>query len=519
LHQRGTAIALGNIRVALGRRWSFARCGMAAVLIAFAATADRLMERPSNDDASSTPTPPSPAPATPRRPSAGRRGLGTVIAVASLIGLAALAWYLTHRPPEGAPGAAGAAASGASVATGDRAAAGGGPGGGPGGGGPGGAGGGRGNRGGPASAVGVAVAARADLPVVLDALGTVTPVVTVTVRPQVSGVITQVLFSEGEIVRKGQLLATIDARSFEIALQQAIGARQRDEAQLDSARVQLQRYQTLLNQDSIARQDVDTQAALVKQLEGTLVIDRANEGTARLNLGYSRIVAPVAGRVGLRTIDSGNYIGAGDANGVAVITQLAPIDVAFSVPQDRVPEVQASVAAGAKLAVAAFDRTRTKKLDDGTFMTLDNQVDVQTGTVKAKARFANPAATLFPNQFVNVRLLLRSVDNAVVVPVTALRHGPSGDFVYVINDDRTVSVRAVERGVSTNETIALTKGLEVGERVVTEGGDRLKDGARVQLPSDRPASGAAGGRRGASGASEPASGGQRQRRQRPVEGG
>jgi len=452
-----------------------------------------------------------------------------VIAVASLIGLAALAWYLTHRPPEGGagPGTASAAAAGGSASSGDRSAGGGpggggagggGQGGGPGGGGPGGAGGGRGGRGAPPSAVGVAVATRADLPVVLDALGTVTPVVTVTVRPQVSGVITQVLFSEGQIVKKGQLLATIDPRSFEIALQQAIGARQRDEAQLDSARVQLQRYQTLLNQDSIARQDVDTQAALVKQLEGTLVIDRANEGTARLNLGYSRVVAPVAGRVGLRPIDTGNYIGAGDANGVAVITQLAPIDVAFSVPQDRVPEVQASVAAGTRLAVAAFDRTRTRKLDDGTFMTLDNQVDVQTGTVKAKARFANAAAALFPNQFVNVRLLLRSVENAVVVPVTALRHGPNGDFVYVINDDRTVSVREVERGVSTNETIALTKGLEVGERVVTEGGDRLKDGARVQLPSDRAASGTAGGRRGASGAAGAASGGQRQRRQRSADG-
>ena len=461
-------------------------------------------------------------PPPPRRPlSAGRRGLGAVIAIAALIGLAALAWYLTHRPPEAAGGAgsAFAAASGASGA--DRGGAGGGPGavgagGGAGAGGPGG--GGRGGRGGPPSAVGVAVATRADLPVVLDALGTVTPVVTVTVRPQVSGVITQVLFNEGQIVKKGQLLATIDPRSFEIALQQAIGARQRDEAQLDSARVQLQRYQTLLGQDSIARQDVDTQAALVKQLEGTLVIDRANENTARLNLGYSRIVAPVAGRVGLRTIDTGNYISAGDAGGVAVITQLAPIDVAFSVPQDRVPEVQASVAAGTRLAVTAFDRTRTKKLDDGVFMTLDNQIDVQTGTVKAKARFPNAAATLFPNQFVNARLLLRSVDGAVVVPVTALRHGPSGDFVYVINDDRTVTMRPVERGVATNDVIAVTKGLEVGERVVTEGGDRLRDGARVQLPSDRPASaaaGASGSRRGASGAAAGASGGQRQRRQRP----
>jgi multidrug efflux system membrane fusion protein len=464
------------------------------------------------------------SPPPPRPPlSAGRRGLGAALALAALVGLAALAWWLIHRPAEtaGGAGSAFAAASGASGA--DRGGAGGGPGAGGGAAGAGGPGGARGGRGGaPPSAVGVAVATHADLPVVLDALGTVTPVVTVTVRPQVSGVITQVLFSEGQIVKKGQLLVTIDPRSFEIALQQAIGARQRDEAQLDSARVQLQRYQTLLGQDSIARQDVDTQAALVKQLEGTLVIDRANEGTARLNLGYSRIVAPVAGRVGLRTIDTGNYISAGDANGVAVITQLAPIDVAFSVPQDRVPEVQASVAAGAKLAVAAFDRTRTKKLDDGVFMTLDNQVDVQTGTVKAKARFPNAAAALFPNQFVNARLLLRSVEGAVVVPVTALRRGPSGDFVYVINDDRTVTVRPVERGVATNDVIAVTKGLEAGERVVTEGGDRLRDGARVQLPSDRAASaaaGASGSRRGASGAaggaSGGASGGQRQRRQRP----
>ena len=461
---------------------------------------------------------PPPPPAAPRRAlSAGRRGLGAVIAVAALIGLAALAWYLTHRAPEGPGGAGGAAAAASGASGAERGAAGGG---GPGG--PGGPGGGRGGRGAAPSTVGVAVATRADLPVVLDALGTVTPVVTVTVRPQVSGVITQVLFSEGQIVKKGQLLATIDPRSFEIALQQAIGARQRDEAQLDSARVQLQRYQTLLSQDSIARQDVDTQAALVKQLEGTLVIDRANEGTARLNLGYSRVVAPVAGRVGLRPIDTGNYISAGDANGVALITQLTPIDVAFSVPQDRVPEVQASVEAGAKLPVAAFDRTRTKKLGDGVFMTLDNQIDVQTGTVKAKARFANSEAALFPNQFVNVRLLLRSVQGAVVVPVTALRHGPNGDFVYVVGDDRTVSLRPVERGVASDDVIAVTKGLEAGERVVTEGGDRLKDGARVQLPSDRPASAAGGGRRGASGAagaSGPASGGQRQRRQRPADGG
>jgi len=400
-----------------------------------------------------------------------RRWLGSLIAVVALIALGGLAWHLTHR--EAPPAVAGAR--------------------GPGGGGPG------GGRGGPASTVGVATARAMDIPVVLDALGTVTPAVTVTVRPQVSGVVTQVLFTEGQMVKKGQLLAVIDPRPFEIALQQAIGARLRDEAQLENARLTLQRYQTLLQQDSIARQDVDTQAALVKQLEGTVTIDRAAEGTARLNVGYSRIVAPAAGRIGLRPIDAGNYIGAGDATGVAVITQLAPIDVEFAVPQDRVPEVQARMAEGARLPVAAFDRTRTKRLDEGVFSTLDNQIDTQTGTVRAKARFANTAAALFPNQFVNVQLLLRTMAGAVVVPVTALRHGTSGDFVYVVQEDRTVKVRAVTRGEATVDVIAVTSGLAVGERVVTEGGDRLKDGARIQLADDRPAgpaSGASAGRRG-----------------------
>ncbi|MEO8523799.1 MAG: efflux RND transporter periplasmic adaptor subunit [Caldimonas sp.] len=452
------------------------------------------MDQPANEKLPLDP-PPLLLPAPPRR----SRWRGAVVAVLALIALGALAWWLTHRPAQAPAGAfAGAAASGAS------GVAGGGPGG-------------RGGRGGraPPSTVGVAVAAHADLPVVLDALGTVLPMVTATVRPQVSGVITQVLFTEGQMVKKGQLLATIDPRPFEIALQQMVGARLRDEAQLENAKVQLQRYQTLLGQDSIARQDVDTQAAMVKQLEGTIVIDRSNENTARLNLAYCRIVSPVAGRVGLRPIDPGNYIGAGDATGVAVITQVAPIDVAFSVPQDRVPEILARAADGAKMAVTAFDRTRTRKLDEGTFSTLDNQIDVQTGTVKAKARFANAGATLFPNQFVNVRLLLRMIEGAVVIPVTALRTGASGDFVYVLKDDRSVSVRPVQRGVATTDLIQIAKGLDAGERVVTEGGDRLKEGARVQLASDRPASGASGafgGRRGASGASDAASGERRRRR-------
>jgi len=207
----------------------------------------------------------------------------------------------------------------------------------------------------------------------------------------------------------------------------------------------------------------------------------------------------VAGRVGLRTIDAGNYIGAGDTNGVAVITQVAPIDVEFAIPQDRVPDIQARVGEGAQLGVAAYDRSRTRRLDAGTFSTLDNQIDTTTGTVKAKARFANTDGNLFPNQFVNARLLLRTISGATVVPVTALRHGPNGDFVYVVNEDKTVALRNVTRGEAGVDDVAIATGLELGEQVVTEGGDRLKDGARVQTSVDRPAGAASGAASGARG--------------------
>ncbi len=415
-----------------------------------------------------TPPPVPPAPA----PRSRRRWVGTLVALASLALLGALAWYLTHSPsPSG--GVAGRAGGAAGA-------------------GPGGPGGPGGGRGGPASTVGTAAARQADIPVLLDALGTVTPLANVTVRPQVGGVLTQVLFKEGQMVRKGELLATIAPEPYQLALTQAHGARQRDEAQLEAARVTLARFRTLLGQDSIARQDVDTQAALVKQLEGSVAIDRASEGTAQLNLGYARITAPVAGRVGLRPVDAGNTVAAGDAGGVAVITQVAPIDVVFSVPQDRVPEIQARLAEGAQLPVTVLDRSRTRTLDAGRFSTLDNLVDTTTGTVKAKARFANAEGALFPNQFVNVRLLLRTVQAAVVVPVTALRHGPNGDFVYVVKPDRSVALRAVTRGEANVDLVAISTGLAAGEQVVTEGGDRLKDGARVQTASDRPAGAASG---------------------------
>jgi len=416
----------------------------------------------------------------PSKPRASKRArwIGGVAALAGMLALGGLAWYLTHRgPAESGPGGPGTpAASAAGQGAGGRGAAGGGAG--------------RGGRGGrgPAATVGVATAEKADLPVTLDALGTVTAAATTTVRPQVSGILQKVLFREGQMVKAGQVLAQIDARPFELQLMQATGQRERDEAQLENARLTLERYRTLLSQDSIARQDVDTQAALVKQLQGTVTTDRANEGTARLNLGYTKVVAPISGRVGLRVVDIGNLVGSGDAGGIAVITQLAPIDVEFAVPQDRVSELapRAADLAGQRMVALAYDRTRSTVLEKGEFYALDNQVDTQTGTVMAKARFANAGSSLFPSQFVNVRLELRTIKDAVVVPVTALRHGSSGDYVYVLQDGQTASLRPVKRGIATVDKVQIASGLAAGEQVITEGADRIKDGARVTLPAQRP---------------------------------
>ncbi|MDB6000398.1 MAG: efflux transporter, family, subunit, partial [Rhizobacter sp.] len=407
--------------------------------------------------------------------------LGSVVALLLLAGLGWLSWHLTHpdKTAAGAPGAAaGGARRGAPALTGRRGA--------------------------PATTVGLATAKKADVPVVLEALGTVTPVANVTVRPQVSGVIKRIEFKEGQMVKAGQLLATIDPQAFDIALQQARGQLQRDQAQLEDAKVSLQRFNTLLSQDSIARQTVDTQAALVKQLEGTVVTDRAAVASAQLNLGYSRITSPVAGRVGLRVIDEGNYIGAGDSAGVAVVTQIAPIDVEFAVPQDRVTEIQEQATKGGSIRATALDRSRTTTLDVGTFSTLDNKVDTTTGTVRAKARFANAKGLLFPSQFVNLRLLVRTEPGVVVVPIAAVRHSSDGDFTYLLNrQEQTVSVRKVTRGLSTDDRVVIASGLQAGDEVITEGGDRLSEGAHVQLPGQAAAAAAsaASGARSASGAS------------------
>ena len=311
-------------------------------------------------------------------------------------------------------------------------------------------------------------------------------------RPQVSGILKELKFKEGGMVKAGQVVALIDPAQFEMALMQATGQRQRDEAQLENARLTLKRYQTLLGQDSIARQDVDTQAALVKQLEGTVLTDRAAEGTARLNLGYTKVVSPISGRAGLKVVDIGNLVSTSDTGGVVVVTQLSPIDVEFSVPQDKVQTVQERLNSGSALAALALDRTRTHTLDKGSLTALDNQVDVQTGTVRAKARYVNDKMALFPSQFVNVRLELGNITGAVLVPVTALRHSNNGDFVYVLKADKTVTVRMVTRGQATTDMVEIRAGLEAGEQVITEGADRLKEGSKVMLAGDTPAAGGAG---------------------------
>ncbi len=394
-----------------------------------------------------------------------QRGLVVLLVLAALLGLV---WFAVHlaQGSKAGPGGAG----------GPPGARGGGFGGF-------GGGGGRGRR--PTTTVGVATARPSEVPITLDALGTVTPSAIVTVTPQVSGVITEILFKEGQTVKKGQAIAVIDPRPLQNALLQAQGNETRDEAQLANAKLQLQRDQTLLAEDSIARQDVDTQAALVKQLEGTVMTDKAAVGTAKLNLSYSKVVSPVAGRIGLRTIDLGNFIQAGSSTGLAVVTEVTPIDVQFTVPQDAVPNLQKQ-ADHSRLKVTAFDRTKTVVLDEGQFSTLDNQVDPTTGTVKAKARFPNSQGTLFPSQFVNVRIALQTLRNAIVVPVTAVRTGPQGDFVWILRPDKSVTKRNVTRGPATPTMTSITDGLSPGERVITEGGDRLTEGGKVTLPTDAP---------------------------------
>ncbi|WP_371142226.1 MdtA/MuxA family multidrug efflux RND transporter periplasmic adaptor subunit [Burkholderia cepacia] len=430
------------------------------------------------------PTPPSNDPASPAARRPRRTLMAGALAVVVIGGL--LWWHPWNRTP-----AAGSAATG----TGASAAGGGG---------------GHRGRGGPAAManipqpVQVATATQGEMPIVLSALGTVTPLANVTVKTQLSGYLQSVSFQEGQIVRKGDVLAQIDPRPYQVSLENAEGTHARDSALLATARLDLKRYQTLLSQDSIASQTVDTQASLVKQYEGAVKTDQAAIDSAKLNLTYARITAPVSGRVGLRQVDPGNYVTPGDADGIVVITQLQPMSVIFTTSEDNLPQILKQVNAGQKLSVTAYNRNNTVPLETGSLATLDNQIDTSTGTVKLRANFDNKEGMLFPNQFVNTRLLVDVMRNATIVPTSAVLTGSIGQFVYVVKPDNTVTVRKVTVGPVDGERTSIVSGVSLGERVVTDGSDRLREGAKISIPADKPkgASGArgAGAASGASGA-------------------
>ncbi len=337
-----------------------------------------------------------------------------------------------------------------------------------------------------AVAVAVARAGRGDIAVRIPALGTVTSLANVTVRTQIAGTLQKIAFTEGQLVREGEFIAQIDPRPYDAAVKQAEGNLQRDQALLANARLDLKRYVQLVREDSIAEQQLDTQRALVDQYEGIIETDRGALKSAQVNLIYTHITSPVTGRIGLRQVDQGNYVTPGDANGIVVIVQLQPISVVFPVPEDNVGGIMRRLRAGATLPVDAYDRDNSNKLAVGRVLTLDNQIDTTTGTVKLRALFDNRDSSLFPNQFVNVSVLQETLTGQIIIPNAAVRRGaPDGvatTFVYRVGPDRRVNVRAVELGAVDGDRVAVLKGLSDGDVVVTEGGDRLRDGAQVQLP-------------------------------------
>jgi multidrug efflux system membrane fusion protein len=301
-------------------------------------------------------------------------------------------------------------------------------------------------------------------------------------------------FQEGQLVVKGDLLAIIDPRPFTIALEQAQAQLARDRALLHNAQLDLERFRKLITQDSVARQQLDTQASLVQQDIAITQADQAQIDNAKLNLDYAHITAPVSGRVGLRLVDEGNYLPAGDTTGIVIITQLQPIDVLFTLPEDDLPQIQKRRQAGAVLPVTAFDRSQTTKLAEGTLATIDNQIDTTTGTLRLKAEFANTDESLFPNQFVNAQLLVDTLKDAVVVPAAAIQHGAPGDYVFLLGAENKVSVRVVKLGPADGERVAIQSGLQAGDRVVVQGTDKLKEGTQVTIGSANGAAGDTGAR-------------------------
>ncbi len=328
----------------------------------------------------------------------------------------------------------------------------------------------------------LAVAARkADLNVVQNGLGTVSALRAATVKARVDGLLQNVLFQEGQVVKAGDVMAEIDPKQLQVQLAQVEGQLARDQAQLNNAKLDLERYRVLLAQDSVSKQQLDSQESLVRQFEGTVKIDQAQVDSAKLQLSYTRVTAPISGRLGLRLVDAGNIVRSSDAVGLVVITQIDPITVVFTIPQDSLQRVLQRLKAGEKLAVDAWDREQKNKLAVGTLITVDNQIDTATGTIKLKAQFPNPDGLLFPNQFVNVRMVVETKKDATVIPMAAIQRGAQGTIVYVVKEDKTVSLRPVKMGAVENDNVAIDSGVRPGEMVVTDGIDRLREGAKVEV--------------------------------------
>jgi multidrug efflux system membrane fusion protein len=323
-----------------------------------------------------------------------------------------------------------------------------------------------------------------NIDVQLKALGTVTPLNTVTVRPRLNGELVKVHFTEGQRVAKDQVLAEIDARPYESALNQMLGQQQENEARVKNAQADLETYQRLYKEQLITRQQVTSQEALVAQLQGAIQSNEATVANARLNLAYTKVRAPIEGRLGLRQVDAGNLVSSNDANGLVVITQTRPISVIFTVPEGDLPAVRKAMRGVGRLTVEAWDRAETEKLADGTLSTVDNQIDTATGTIKLRAEFANADDSLFPNQFVNIRLKVSTMTNATTIPAASVQRASFGTFVYGVKPDNTVTIRRITLGPTEAERVAVTAGLEAGDKIVLEGVDELTEGAKIEVIAD-----------------------------------
>jgi len=336
------------------------------------------------------------------------------------------------------------------------------------------------SRGGPPS-VALAVAKVKDFEVWGDSLGTVTPLANVTLHTRVEGELLRIYYREGQNVKAGDVMAEIDPRAYQVQLDQAMATAARDKALLDNAKTDLKRYQDLVQHDAIPKQQLDTQVSLVNQYEATLKTDQSAIDNARLQLSYCHIQSPISGQVGLRLVDPGNIVHVADAGGLVSIAQMDPISVLFSLPQDVLPALNRKRSMGKPIVVEAFDRSGNVSLQKGTLASLDNQIDTTTGSVKLRASFNNKEMKLYPNQFVNIRILMDIKPKAVVVPNSALQRGAQGPFVYVVNEDRKVSLRPIELGPSDRSEVVISKGVTEGEKVVIDGADKLKEGVTVNL--------------------------------------